>query len=116
MTVEKYDAKLYINTLCRIAEGDLVSARLLWNLGLSAQSIWLLQQSVEKHLKCLWAKDKTFESEDDLEKKLKHDFEHKIEKIFDNLKPEYKDKIISPIWVIALNALRYKGSFGYSYQ
>ena len=115
-STKEYNAGIRLNALRNIANGDLIAARLLWNLGLSSQAIWLLQQSIEKYLKYLWAKKRIFESEADLDKQLKDNFNHKIEKIFDELDLKYKKNIKNPIFIIALSALRYKGSFGYSYQ
>ncbi len=96
------------------AKADLVSARILWNIGLIAQSIWLLQQSAEKYLKYLWARNKVFSDQKHLECQLKC-LGHNLKAIFDGLEPSIKKKIKSQMWLVRLDGLRYSGSFGYSY-
>ncbi len=110
----RYNASIDLNAMRLTAKADLVSARILWNVGLIAQSIWLLQQSAEKYLKYLWSQNKVFSDQKHLECQLKC-LGHNLKTIFDGLEPSIKKKIKSQMWLVRLDGLRYSGSFGYSY-
>ncbi len=110
-----YNPKIDLHAIQATAKADLIAARLLWQLGLVAQSIWMLQQSAEKYLKCLWALNKSFTSEKNLQNRLKR-LDHDIKRIFDSLDLKYKQQINFPMWIISLDALRYNATFGYSYS
>ncbi len=109
-----YNVSIDLHAMQATAKADLISARLLWNIGLMAQSIWLLQQSAEKYLKCLWANNRNFSDENDLKRQLKC-LGHDIKGIFDSLDSIVKKKIKSPMWLVRLDNLRYSATFGYSY-
>jgi len=110
----------YLPNLRRRAHTDWISARLLWNIGFIAQAIWLIQQSIEKYLKVLWAHDKVFSTEKELTDQLKKlgkgkfDSMHDIGSIFHKLDLSTQYQLGSPyILQIKSETLRYSGSFVY---
>ncbi len=111
----EFNLNIELRTIQKIAMADLVAARILWNTGLIAQSLWMLQQSAEKYLKCLWAKDQIFESERDFQKRL-HDLNHDFSNIFKSLRKEYQNKIPGSLYIISISNLRYNGNFCYDYS
>ncbi len=119
MTTDQYNPSVEIHALCGIAKTDLIAARILWNMGLIAQAIWLEQQSVEKYLKALWAKSKTFTNKKDFKDRLKafskKSATHGIKEVFEALPPAQKKQIKHGLSIVALHPLRYQASFGFNY-
>lgn len=115
-----YSSTQYLNKLKNRAHADWLSARLLWNLGFLNQPIWLIQQSMEKYLKVLHARDKTFASKKELITFLKDlskgtfDNMHDVAEIINKLSEPYKSQIGNPsILLVRSEELRYGGSIIY---
>lgn len=91
-----YNPQIDIQYLRGIAFHDYVGSRILWNINSFLPSLHLLHESIEKYLKVLWARDKSFLSQDDFTKKLQN-LDHDIEKIFKKLNKEDKEYLTKKI-------------------
>ncbi len=90
--VNNYNPHIDLRYIRSIAHADYVGARILWNLGVFMPSLQLAQESMEKYLKVLWAQDKSFQGQDDLENKLRK-FGHNLGKVFEALKPGHQQQL-----------------------
>ncbi len=119
MEKASFNPSVEIHALCGIARTDLIAARILWNMGLIAQAIWLEQQSAEKYLKALWAKTATFTSENNFKNCLRQfgrkSTTHGIKEVFEALPLDQKKQIKHGLNIVAIDPLRYEASFGFSY-
>lgn len=88
------ESETWLSRLQKIAYHDWLCARLLFNVGYYDQAYWMINQSMEKYMKVLWAKEYNKESICELKKKIKKlSRNHDLQNILTCLNKNYRDKL-----------------------